>query len=167
MTHLTTERLRLRPLTSDDVEAFHAIWGDPEVIWWGASESLEETQKGYARLLERHAKWPAGCAWFGVMPEGTEDVLGDVLLQPAPFVEGIEIGWHFRRDAWGNGYATEAARAVLAHAFETVGLDRVYAIVAIQNALSLRITEKLGMGRVKEMEYANIPHVLFSMDATL
>ena len=115
-------------------------------------------------MLARHAEWPEGCAWFGVIPEDTEDVVGDVILQPAPFVDGIEIGWHFRKSAWGNGYATEAARGVLRHAFETMGLARVYAIVATQNAPSMRVTEKLGMRRMEEMEYANLPHVLFAID---
>lgn len=162
---LETERLRLRPWTEEDLSAFHAIWGDPEVIWWGANTSLQETRGGYERLLERHAEWPEGLLWFAVTPRDSDDILGDVILQPAPFVDGIEIGWHFRRDTWGQGYATEAARAVLRHGFETVGLDRIFAIVATRNAASLRVTEKLGMKPVTEMEYAKLPHVLFALDA--
>ncbi len=160
-----TDRLHMRPFTLTDVAAFHSIWGDPEVIWWGANETLEDSRLGLEGLLARHATWDAGLGWFAVMPKGSDDVVGDVILQPAKFVDGVEIGWHFRRDAWGNGYATEAAKRVLAYAFEDLSVDPVYAIVATQNEPSLRVTEKLGLKRVREMEYANLPHVLFALDA--
>lgn len=164
--HLTTDRLRLRPFAPEDAEAFHAIWGDPKVIWWGASPSLENTRERFETLLRRHADWPPGVGWFAVTRRGRDDVLGDLILQPAPFANGIEIGWHFRQDAWGWGYATEAARAVLSHAFGTVGLERVYAIVATQNVASLRVVDKLGMQRIQALEYADLPHLLFTLERT-
>ncbi|MDJ0522391.1 MAG: GNAT family N-acetyltransferase [Planctomycetota bacterium] len=163
---LQTERLTLRPFRPEDVEAFHAIWGDPEVIWWGANESLAVTREGFERLLARHEAWPPGIGWLAVCPRGEDDILGDILLQPAPFVDGIEIGWHFRRDAWGRGYATEAARAVLQRAFAERVVERLYAIVALQNPRSLRIVEKLGFSAVEDREYAGLPHRLFALDRT-
>ena len=87
-----------------------------------------------------------------------------MIVQPAKFVDGIEIGWHFRRDAWGHGYATEAAQAVLDRALAEGVVERMYAIVAIQNDRSLRVVEKLGMRPVKDMEYAGLPHRLFAID---
>ncbi len=163
-TPLETERLSLRPFAADDVEGFHAIWGDPDVIWWGASESLEKSREGFERLLARHAEWPADIGWLAVRRKGEDEILGDVLLQPAPFAPGIEIGWHFRRDAWGRGYATEAARAVLQRAFRDGVVERIYAIVALTNERSLRIVEKLGFGVEKDMTYAGLPHRLFAQD---
>ncbi len=162
---LETERLHMRPFTLADVEAFHAIWGDPEVIWWGADETFKQSRAGLQRLLQVQESWAPGLGWFAVTPKESDDVLGDVILQPAMFVDGIEIGWHVRRDAWGQGYATEAAKRVLAYAFEDLGVDPIYAIVATQNERSLRVTEKLGLKRVREMAYANLPHVLFALDA--
>ena len=105
---LETERLALRPFTLDDAEAWHAIWGDREVIWWGASESFENSRTALERLLDRETEWPAGIGWLAVRRQGDDEIIGDVLLQPAPFAPGIEIGWHFRRHAWGKGYATAA-----------------------------------------------------------
>jgi RimJ/RimL family protein N-acetyltransferase len=162
---LETERLSLRPFTLDDAEAWHAIWGDPEVIWWGASDSFEKSRAGLARLLEREAGWPDGIGWLAVRLRGQEEIIGDVLLQPAPFAEGIEIGWHFRRHAWGSGFATEASRAMLDRAFAECVCDRIYAIVALENARSLRIVEKLGMPAECDMEYAGLPHRLFAVGA--
>jgi RimJ/RimL family protein N-acetyltransferase len=162
---IATERLRLRPWKADDLPAFHAIWGDPEVIWWGAHESLEATRIALTALLERHATWPPGLGWFALCARDSGAIVGDVILQPAPFVDGIEIGWHLGRSAWGRGLATEAARAVLAYGFEQVGLERIYAIVATQNERSLRVVQKLGFGPVQDMEYAGLPHRLFAIDA--
>jgi RimJ/RimL family protein N-acetyltransferase len=162
---LMTPRLALRPWSMDDADAFHAIWGDPEVIWWGAAATFEESRAGLERVLAREAAWPEGVRWFAVMPRDGGEILGDVLLQPAKFADGIEIGWHFRRDAWGHGFATEAARRVLRYGFDDVGLERILAIVATTNARSLRVVDKLGLAFVEALEYAGLPHRLFAIDA--
>lgn len=170
MSTITTERLVLRPLRIADAEAWHAIWGDPDVIWWGAAADRTESRAGLERVLARMAACPDGMDWYAVTLREDADradpgaVLGDVLFQPAPFVDGIEIGWHFRRSAWGHGYATEAARAVADFAFARGLVERLYAIVALQNAPSLRVVEKLGMQVVKDMTYADLPHRLFALD---
>lgn len=161
---LETERMTLRPWREEDLDAFHAIWGDPKVIWWGANESLEKTREGFAALLARHADWPPGVGWYAMVDRDTGAIVGDVILQPAKFVEGIEIGWHLRREAWGRGLATEAAQAVLAHGFSTARLDRIHAIVALENERSLRVVEKLGLKAIRDMEYARLPHRLFAID---
>ena len=166
---IETERMLLRPWAESDLEAFHAIWGDSEVIWWGASESLSATREGFDRLLARHVRWPRGVRWYAMVGKAGADeddggILGDVLLQPARFVPGIEIGWHLRRDAWGRGLATEAAVAVLARAWTETDLDRIYAIVAVQNERSLRMTKKLGLEPIRDMEYAGLPHRLFAIE---
>ncbi len=162
---LETERLLLRRWTNDDVEDFHAIWGDPDVIWWGANESIERTREMLPKLVAQHETWPEGVGWYAVVAKDSGQVVGDVLMQPARFVDGIEIGWHLRRDAWGQGYATEAAQRVADFALQEAGIDTLYAIVATENDRSLRIVEKLGMQRIKQMTYADLPHVLFSLTA--
>jgi RimJ/RimL family protein N-acetyltransferase len=161
---LETERLELRPFTPDDAAGWHAIWGDPEVIWWGASDSFEKSRASLERLIAKEATWPEGLGWLAVYRRGEDEIIGDVLLQPAPFVEGIEIGWHFRKHAWSRGFATEAARAVLERCLEDGVCDRIYAIVAIENGRSLRVAEKLGMTAERDMEYAGLPHRLFAVE---
>lgn len=161
MTELLTERLRLRSWTPDDLDALHAIWGDPQVIWWGENKSIDESRRMLEKLIEHRGIWPGGMEWFAITRRDDPQVIGDVLLQPARFIEGPEIGWHMHRDAWGRGYATEGARAVIEHSFTTLGLDAVHAVVETSNAPSLRVVEKLGMTRVKELTYADLPHVHF------
>ena len=92
-------------------------------------------------------------------------VVGDVMLQPAPFVDGIEVGWHFRTHVWNRGYATEAARAIVERAFDEGVLDVVYAAVATRNAASLRVAEKLAMVRTKTFSLEGMEHCLFRRDS--
>jgi RimJ/RimL family protein N-acetyltransferase len=135
------------------------------VIRWGPSPSLEASRAGLERLLHRERGWPPGIGWLAVTDPTSGVALGDVLLQPAPFVDGIEIGWHFRRSAWGHGHATEAARAVADRALLTGASERLHAIVATRNARSLRVAEKVGMTRVRTQECAGLPHLLFVREA--
>lgn len=159
-----TERLSLRPFTLDDHEGFYRIWGDPEVIWWGAIDDREESARRFRTLVEREHDWPDGVGWLALRRRGEEAILGDVILQPAKFVDGLEIGWHLSREAWGHGYATEAARGLIEQTFARGVAERLHAIVAIENARSLRVVEKLGMQAVKDMPYAGLPHRLFALD---
>jgi len=161
---IETERMTLRPWRAGDLEAFHEIWGDPDVIWWGANESIEVTRTMFERLLASHAGWPAGVRWYAMVERTTGAIIGDVLLQPARFVEGIEIGWHLCRGAWGRGLATEAALAARDQAFAEGAVERIHAIVALENERSLRVVRKLGLEPVRDMEYAGLPHRLFAID---
>jgi len=72
--------------------------------------------------------------------------LGWVTIRPLPGWEpDIEIGWRFARAVWGKGYATESAKALLRHGFETVGLGRLVAVIQEPNIASVRVAEKIGM----------------------
>ena len=63
----------------------------------------------------------------------------------APFTPCVEIGWRLRRDAWGHGYATEAAEAVLAHGFETLHLPEIVSFTTVANEPSQAVMRRLGM----------------------
>lgn len=158
---LDTGRLSLRPFEAGELEAFFSIWGDPDVIWWGAMPDLETARPRYERLLAQERAWPDGVGWLSVREKGGADVVGDVLLQPAPFVDGLEVGWHLRPHVWNRGYATEAARAVLERVFRDAVAEAVYAAVSTRNAPSLRVAEKLGMRTVKTFTLSGLPHELF------
>jgi RimJ/RimL family protein N-acetyltransferase len=82
----------------------------------------------------------------GLAPIATE-------VAPAPLREGWQIGWTLRADQWGKGYATEAARTMLALAFERYRLDKVYAQTSERNRGSWRVMERLGMTRLAELDY--------------
>lgn len=142
-----TDRLELRPFASGDDALYHAIWGDPEVIWWGASPDRATSAQRFKALLVRCAAMPHGLGWSWLVEKEDGTVVGDVCLQPAPNPPGgIEIGWHLARAQWGNGYATEGAAPLLEHAW-TLGLEEVTAMIVPVNTPSIRVAERLGMER--------------------
>ena len=146
MTMLGTSRHTLRPPTSSDVDVFHSIWGDPEVIWWGESATLEETRDLIDGFLARTADRP-GLGWWLVVLNETGEVIGDVAVEPSPLPDAeIEIGWHFKRAHWGAGHATEAADAALQHAFEA-GVPDIVATIVPSNTRSIAVAERLGLRR--------------------
>jgi RimJ/RimL family protein N-acetyltransferase len=78
-------------------------------------------------------------------------LVGEVGLRRTPDSPGggpaVEIGWLLARPAWGKGYATESARAVLTYAFEQAGVDRVVSIARVENVRSERVMTRLGLSR--------------------
>lgn len=133
---METARLRLRPLTPDDLEHLVALQGDPEVMAFitGAGESREVVEtRSLPDLLARRT-------WL--LFEG-ETFLGWASLR----VEGdeAELGYRLGRAAWGQGYASEAARALVDLGFRQLGLRRIWAQTMAVNTGSRRVLEKAGL----------------------
>ena len=94
----------------------------------------------WALITEQDPRF--GC--WAVEPD-SGPVAGTILLKPLPNGVGeVEVGWHLHPDSWGRGYATEAARAVIARGF-AAGLPEVYAVVRPGNAASVAVCTRLGM----------------------
>jgi RimJ/RimL family protein N-acetyltransferase len=142
---LRTERLRLRPWTTqpEDIARLTDLYSRDEVSRWlggPPSVSPEELVGRWATVHELDERF--GC-WAIEIADGT--VAGTVLFKPLPNGVGeVEVGWHLHPDSWGHGYATEAARAVIAQGFEA-GLPEVYAVVRPGNSASLAVCRRLGM----------------------
>lgn len=75
------------------------------------------------------------------------ELIGDCgcTLQKVEGTNHVEVGYHVRRDLWGNGYATEAARACIEYAFTKLGVDRVISLIRPENLQSIRVAEKNGL----------------------
>lgn len=146
MTELVTTRLVLRRLTADDLAWLAALRGDAEVMRYIGSAGavpLEQTRERLDRYL---ACWAThGLGMFSVRegPDGAP--VGWAGLQPLEGTEEIEVGYAFGPSAWGRGYATEAARAVVRWGFEERSLERIVAIAYPENDASRRVMDKLGM----------------------
>ncbi|MEV4280902.1 GNAT family N-acetyltransferase [Actinoplanes xinjiangensis] len=145
MTELTTDRLLLRPFDLGDVPAVHTYAGDPEVVRfmdWGPN-TLSETEAFVTEAAG--AVDPAG----GVHPfaiEHDDHLIGAVELRVTSRIHSRgEFGYALARSAWGRGFATEAATAVLAFAFDRAGLHRVAATCDPANTGSRRVLEKAGL----------------------
>jgi len=137
MTPLRTPRLVLRRARPDDLEGLHAVLSDEETMrYWstGPHRSLETTREWLAAMM---ASPPEVSEDFVIEYEGS--VVGKVGFYRLP-----EIGFILRRDLWGRGLVTEAARAVVEHVFRTRDIDELRADADPRNLASIRVLEKLG-----------------------
>ncbi len=145
---LETERLVLREITEADYEAVHGYATDPEVIRyvpWGPN-SEQDTHDFLARTMIAAAEEPRLEYVFGVELKEEPGLLGSVGLYVRPEdTDQAMLGYVFRREAWGRGIATEASRAIVAMAFDVLGLRRVWASCDPDNTGSRRVLEKVGM----------------------
>jgi RimJ/RimL family protein N-acetyltransferase len=143
---LTTDRLLLRQRNLDDVPAILAMNTDPEVMRFVGDGRMPDPVELEKRTRERvGTDFGVGLGYWSVFPnERPDDYLGYVVLSPVPESVDIEISYGIRRDAWGHGFATEAARAGLDFAFRAHALPEVVALVYPANMASQRVIAKLG-----------------------
>jgi RimJ/RimL family protein N-acetyltransferase len=154
---IETERLVLRDWTVEDIEPFLRL-NTPEVMrWLGGVKSREAVE---AAVRDRFIPWQESRGFTFWVVERKEDaeLLGFCGIKIADDVgspvEGeYEIGWRLREDAWGKGYAKEAAIASLEHAFGQLGAERVIALTVEGNSPSWGLMERLGMTRRPDLDY--------------
>jgi ribosomal-protein-alanine N-acetyltransferase len=144
---LITERLRLRPLTLDDLGDLHdRVYSDPDVTWDGTTSTLEETRESLEAKI-RHAR-EHGFGMMAVTDRETGELYGFAGLQHMEGGPDVEIGYYLARRAWGRGLATELAHALMDMAFGELRLPRVVAVVRPENTASQRVLAKAGLRRV-------------------
>lgn len=147
MDELTTERLLLRGWHDADLAPWAEMNADPQVReHLGDVLTRAQSDASVARFRREYDE--RGFGWWAVEELASGRFIGfaglDVVDAGLP-VAGVEIGWRLARAAWGRGYATEAARAVLAFAFENLGLAEVVAITTTGNLRSQAVMRRLGM----------------------
>jgi ribosomal-protein-alanine N-acetyltransferase len=143
---LRTERLTLRPVEEADADDLFALMSDAHVLrYWDSSPWTDPEQaRGFVARSHRMAAEDIGAR---VVVERAEDgaFLGWVTFTSwDPDVRSAKLGYVLTRNAWGHGYATEAARAVLTWAYDALPLNRVQSEADTRNPASARVLEKLG-----------------------
>ena len=143
---IVTTRLTLRPWEAGDLDALHGLWTDAGVrrfLWDGeviTREKAEEVVRAGIDSFERH-----GFGFWGVRERDRAHLVGFCGLRFVEPTSDVEILYGIAPLLWARGYATEAARALLAWAFRETGLTRIFAGADAPNRASLRVIEKLGM----------------------
>jgi RimJ/RimL family protein N-acetyltransferase len=156
VTRLETDRLVIRAFEESDAAGWLTLVNDPEVDrFLPPSEPL--TVDDFAAMLQaRHAmERDIGYCMWAVDDRKTNSLIGQCGIRPVNEGQGpeIDLAYHFVPASWNNGYASEAATAVLGHAFGTIGIDRVMAVVVPENVGSWRVMEKAGMHYVGLVDY--------------
>jgi RimJ/RimL family protein N-acetyltransferase len=173
MTLLETPRLILRTWQDSDLAPFITMNQDSKVMEFFPKLLSAEESKNLVNKIHQHFD-THGFGLFAVELKATKEFIGFVgLATPsfaAHFTPCVEIGWRIAKAHWNQGYATEAARAVLHTAFEKYGLEEVVSFTSTHNKSSRRVMEKLGMTHnpQDDFEHPNIPehhplrkHVLY------
>ena len=169
---IRTERLVLRQWRLSDREPFAALNADPEVMEHFPGPMTREETDAFVDRIEAHWRDRGFGLWAVEVPDEA-GLIGFTGLAVHPFMPTPEIGWRLAREVWGRGFATEAARAVLADGFERVGLNEVVSFTIPANVRSTRVMERLGMTHdpKDDFDHPRFPpghrlsrHVLYRID---
>jgi RimJ/RimL family protein N-acetyltransferase len=155
MDPLITERLRVRPWLREDAEAALAIYGAGEVTRWltPAMDQVGDLD-GMRVVLDQWADeqqtMPPPRGRWAVQRQDNDEVIGGLAIRLLPpYKEDLELSWQLRPEAWGHGYASEAARELARWAF-TQEIDELFAVARPNNTRAIGTARRVGMEWVGE-----------------
>lgn len=174
---IETPRLILRPWRESDLAPFAQQNADPEVMRFLGGPLTRDDSDAYVRRAQTHYAEHGFCKWAVEAP-GVASLIGGVGLSwvsfTASFTPAVEIAWRVNKPFWGQGYATEAARAAIEDGFSRIGLAEIVALTTLANTPSQRVMQRLGMQIDIEFDHpryaAGHPlcrHVLYRMASPL
>lgn len=170
---LSTKRLILRQWTAADLQPFITMNSDPDVMrYFPAPLAAPETAAMVERIKAHFQQHKFGL--FAVEHKTTAAFMGFTgLAVPsfnAFFTPCIEIGWRFKKEFWGQGFATEAAIACLQYGFAEPGLTEIYSFTSVHNLPSEKLMQRIGMKYLSTFDHPKIskehtlcPHVLYKI----
>lgn len=172
-----TGRLILRGFSDADREAFAAMNADPVVMEHFVQPMTREASDASVDRIDAHWR-EHGWGLWALERKDTGEFIGYTGLWPvrfeAAFEPKVEVGWRLAAAHWGHGFATEAARAAVGFAFETLGWREIVSFTAVGNVRSQAVMERIGMRREPEWDFEHPavpvghpvrPHVLYRLTA--
>lgn len=144
---LTTERLLIRQFGPDDWPEVFAMNSSAAVmhsIASGRIRPLEEEKASFARILANYQKGDGLGVWAVLLREGSQ-FIGAGSMTALEDTGEIQLGYRFKEQYWGQGYATEVAKALVDYGFRQLGLTRIVATANLTNEASKRVLEKTGL----------------------
>src|SRR6185503_18927799 len=164
---LETDQLVLRHQVIQDLDALWALYCDPEITKYipDAPRSFEEAREELEWHMNGHPKYPELGLWATIHKE-TGKFIGRCGLLPWT-IDGqqeVEVAYTIAREYWGQGLATEAARAILDYGFEHLNLSRLVSVIDSENVASQKVAEKIGMTFEKEARDELGPFLIYSLN---
>jgi [ribosomal protein S5]-alanine N-acetyltransferase len=159
---IETERLRLRPLTTNDLDDLHRLWTDADVrkyLWDDQVISKEQAEEVITSSIESFET--NGFGFWAVLPKDEESLIGFCGFRFFGEAQEIEILYAVAPANWGQGLASEAARAMMRCGFEDHGFDKIYAGADPPNAASFRVMEKIGMKFAKRPRINDVEAIYY------
>jgi RimJ/RimL family protein N-acetyltransferase len=160
---LEMARLRLREFVPEDADALEVVLGDPVAMqYYPAPLDRKAVEFWIEKNMERcrhngHGLW-------AMLLKQSGELIGDCgcVLQEVEGRNEVEVVYHVRRDLWGKGYATEAARSCMQYAFSVLGVERVISMVRPENVQSRRVAEKNGLICEKIVFWRGYDHCIYA-----
>lgn len=144
---INATRVTLRWISEADVDALYRIFSDPKVMRYWSTPPLADRDAAVLLLNEIHENFRSQTALkWGIALRSDDTLIGTVTLFNFEN-QRAEIGYGLDRSHWGNGYMHEALQALIAYAFQELGLHRIEADVDPRNSASIRTVERLGFER--------------------
>ncbi len=169
---LETDRLLLRRLVMDDLDALYKLYSDPDVRRYFPEGVLDhkETQEELEWFLNGHPKHPELGLWATIQ-KSSGKFIGRCGLLPWT-IEGrheVEIAYLLDKEFWGQGFASEGALAIRDYAFKKLGLQRLVCLIDPKNIASQKVAEKIGMTLEKQVDGIdgdNYPTLIYAINKT-
>jgi len=131
-------------------------------VWYGAPRSsLDENRAKLERQIAHFEEHGFGMCTVELLDSG--EAIGAAGLQHLEGGPEVEVGYRFLKTNWGNGYATESARASLDYGFDELGLDRIVAVALESNVASRRVLEKCGLSEIGLVQAYGLEHVKYEI----
>lgn len=166
-TPMLTERLRLDPLGSLDIEAFMRLHSEAKVTEYLSPARALSPAESFRLLCQIVGHMALkGFGYWAVRRQDDEAWLGMVGLWSPEGWPGVELGWRFLPEYWGQGYATEAASAVRDMAYATLGMKDLLSIIHSENSRSQRLAVRLGMHKWQTRNVGEAPLIVYRWSAT-
>jgi RimJ/RimL family protein N-acetyltransferase len=158
---LETRRLLMRPMSPEDLDEFVELHADPEVTRFIVPFDRPEAEE---RLRKNDLEWQErGHGLVAVLDRESRRFLGRAGLKHWPQFDETELGWALRRDAWGRGYATEAALACAEWGLSDFDLPYLTAMIGPGNSRSIRVAERLEMTRLRDDVVLDNPVTVYAL----
>lgn len=156
---IKTTRLGLRDWKESDVDAMAAINQNEQVMRFFPSTQDYTTSKNFVERMQKHQA-DYGFCYFAVDLLETNEMIGFIGLcrqdYASDYTPHVDIGWRIAQKHWGNGYATEGAKACLEFAATELGLSEIFAVAPAINLPSERVMYKLGMKKVTTFDHPKL-----------
>jgi len=154
---LTTPRLVLRPFAPEDTTSLYRILNEPNIMQYFPNTEPPGMERVQKIIENQLAHWEEhNLGWWAVVPKGQTELIGWNGLQYLPETDEVEVGYLLSQQFWGQGYATEGARASLKFGFDQLGLKRIIGLTHPDNKASQKVLLKCGLEFIDLANYFNM-----------
>jgi ribosomal-protein-alanine N-acetyltransferase len=151
---IITPRQVLRGFTPGDVKPLHRILGEAKILQYFPRSDAPDKERVECLIERQLTQWTEhNLGWWAVQLKGKADLIGWNGLQYLPETEEVEVGYLLSKSFWGQGLATEGAKASIDYGFEALALRQVIGLTHPENTASQNVLKKCGLKFIEQREY--------------